>query len=333
MKISETGPRKVNLFMLLYFIWYIIGVQILLGIGAYFIISFFPDISDSDYIINLMLLQDALLLLLPILLAIKLLGDRAPEVIKVKGLSVWNVIYIVMTGFLMLPVMQFISAVTSLFCPDTSEAVQEAIFSSHFSVGFLIMAVVPAVLEETMFRGLVCGGLRKFGRKRAMVLSAFYFGLFHLNGYQIPYAMFSGIILAITAEYAGTILAPILLHFTINGVQVGAYYYYNSLSDVLTESASEAEELTLTLSDVLLLGVTAAVFFVLLLLMLRGFIRYNKKRRITAEVLEAETPGAEVSEKYRFIDIFLIINVLFVGAYLVFYPYLETFLESFASAA
>ncbi|MCD7778492.1 MAG: CPBP family intramembrane metalloprotease, partial [Clostridiales bacterium] len=303
------SPKKVNLFMMIYFIWEITGVQIFITIAAYAIMYLFPDISTKDYCINLMIIQDAVLLLLPILLGIKLLGERAPEVISLKGLSLWNIVYIVMTGFLRLPVMQFISVITSFFCPDTSGEIQDAVLSADFSVGLLIMAVLPAILEETLFRGLIYGSLRKFGTKKAMVLSAFYFGLFHLSGYQIPYAVLSGIILAIVTEYGGSIIAPMLLHFTINGTQVASYYYYSSTLAGLSETAETA----ITVSDIAYLGIIAAVFLVLLILTLKGFIRYNKKEREKAkrEVFISEMP--EEKEKTRFTDIYFVINILLVG--------------------
>ncbi|MCD8091090.1 MAG: CPBP family intramembrane metalloprotease, partial [Clostridiales bacterium] len=262
------SPKRVNSFMTIYFIWEITGVQILVLLGGYLLQSLLPNMSVSDSVVNLMILQDMFLMLLPILLGLKIFGGSLEEMIPLKGLSPWNVIYIVMTGFLMLPVMSFISVITSIFSPSTSTEVEAAIMGAPFSMGMLIMAVLPAVFEETVFRGFVYGGLKRFGRKKAMVLSAFYFALFHLCGYQIPYAMFSGIILAIVVEYSGSILGPMLLHFTINGTQIAASYWYGANeAAIAVETAAEAD-IALTMSDYMLLGFTAAIFFVLLLLML-----------------------------------------------------------------
>ncbi len=326
------SPKRVNSFMTVYFIWEIIGVQILVAIGAVLIYSFFPDMTAGDSMVNLMILQDLFLMLLPILLGLKIFGSSLTEMIPLRGLSLWNVIYIVMTGFLMLPVMSFISIVTSVFSPSTSADVEAAVLSTPFPVGMLVMAVLPAIFEETVFRGFVYGGLKKFGRKRAMVLSAFYFGLFHLSGYQIPYAVFSGIILAVVAEYSGSILGPMLLHFTVNGTQVAASYWYGANEELAAaaETVTEADA-ALSASDFMLLGAAAAIFFVLLLLTLKGFMRYNRKSRIISEEYPSEIRETEGEEaKPRFSDVYLVINVLIVAAYLVFSPYLDILVASLA---
>ena len=79
--------------------------------------------------------------------------------------------------------------------------------------------VMPAVLEESLFRISLLPLLVKADRKNAVWINALLFALIHPSVYQIPYAFCGGIILALAAHIGGP-LAPILLHFGNNLVSV-----------------------------------------------------------------------------------------------------------------
>lgn len=80
------------------------------------------------------------------------------------------------------------------------EAVSGA--SDSFSM-FLYASVLAPIGEELLFRGYVLRTLRPYGKRFAVLGSAFLFGLFHGNLLQTPYAFLMGLILGYTAvEYS-----------------------------------------------------------------------------------------------------------------------------------
>ena len=81
---------------------------------------------------------------------------------------------------------------------------------------FFVIAVLPAVSEELLFRGLGGGGLAEFHPTGAVVLSAFAFGLMHATVQQIPFAVFMGLVFGLIYVRTGNLLYPILLHFANN---------------------------------------------------------------------------------------------------------------------
>ncbi|MCI9272890.1 MAG: CPBP family intramembrane metalloprotease [Clostridiales bacterium] len=80
----------------------------------------------------------------------------------------------------------------------------------------LCICVVPALMEEFVFRGAVLGSLRKFGDGVAVLGSAALFGLIHGNLVQIPFAFVVGLILGYLVVHTGSMLPGILLHFANN---------------------------------------------------------------------------------------------------------------------
>lgn len=84
---------------------------------------------------------------------------------------------------------------------------------------FLYMGLAAPIFEEILFRGLVLRTLEPFGRKFAILGSAFLFGIFHGNILQTPFAFAVGLILGyVTLEYS--IGWAIVLH-TINNLILG----------------------------------------------------------------------------------------------------------------
>lgn len=84
------------------------------------------------------------------------------------------------------------------------------------SLGFLIYAgILAPITEELLFRGLIQRTLMPYGKKFAILCSAFTFGIFHGNIIQAPYAFLVGLILGyVASEYS--IAWAMLLHLINN---------------------------------------------------------------------------------------------------------------------
>lgn len=87
-------------------------------------------------------------------------------------------------------------------------------------VGFLgvlfVVAVLPAVFEEIMFRGILLGGLKSFGKWGAVFICGALFSLYHQNPAQTLYQFCCGVAFALVAVKAGSILPTVLSHFLNN---------------------------------------------------------------------------------------------------------------------
>ena len=82
------------------------------------------------------------------------------------------------------------------------------------------LAVLPAVLEELLFRGVVVGLLRPLGDRVALVISALTFALCHATLTQIPFAFMLSLMFGYIYIRTGNILLVMLLHFCNNAMSV-----------------------------------------------------------------------------------------------------------------
>ena len=78
------------------------------------------------------------------------------------------------------------------------------------------VVILGPIVEELIFRKLVIDRTRQFGEKLSIFFSAFCFGLFHMNIFQIFYAFAIGLLLAYIYTRTGRIRYTIILHMLFN---------------------------------------------------------------------------------------------------------------------
>jgi membrane protease YdiL (CAAX protease family) len=93
-------------------------------------------------------------------------------------------------------------------------------------VNLLLVALIPAVVEELYFRGALQKTVKDwFGNAIvAIVITAIIFSAFHFSFFGFLSRMALGILLGLIYEYTKTIWLPILLHFINNGVAIVALF-------------------------------------------------------------------------------------------------------------
>ncbi len=103
--------------------------------------------------------------------------------------------------------------------------------SLSFALNLFSIAVLPALLEEMIWRGYILRVLRAHGDGFAVVISALLFGLMHGNLRQIPFAFIVGLCLGFLYVCTNNIWIPVIVHFLNNGISVVMEYVSFSLSE------------------------------------------------------------------------------------------------------
>jgi membrane protease YdiL (CAAX protease family) len=123
--------------------------------------------------------------------------------------------------YLVLPVLVLtqnvvVSLIQYLHLPNWVEANIERLMQQPV-LGFLMLCVVAPVLEETLFRGIILGGLlRNYRPWVAIGQSALLFGLFHMNTLQVVGAGLLGLTLGWLYYRTRSLWLCIALHFVNN---------------------------------------------------------------------------------------------------------------------
>lgn len=97
----------------------------------------------------------------------------------------------------------------------------------------LTSALLPAVLEELLFRYAALSALDGMKNAEKVLITAFFFALSHCNLFSIPYAFFAGVIFAALDILTGSILPSLFLHFINNLISIFWTLYISNSSPTL----------------------------------------------------------------------------------------------------
>ena len=106
--------------------------------------------------------------------------------------------------------------------PETVAAYEEMVESAgltDYSLTWVFAVVIlPPLVEETVFRGLILHYLKKGGARfwAANLIQAVLFGIYHGNLIQGIYAFCIGVLLGYLAERYSSLIIPVLVHALFN---------------------------------------------------------------------------------------------------------------------
>jgi uncharacterized protein len=197
-----------------------VGIQIVLGllIGLYQI----KFMLSSDSLIIGVLTALAGIISFGIVLLIGFLKTKRKfnEVFKFNRVSayLWAAIIVFMTGFVI--VTSELDNLLNYFLPMPLmfRDVFETIMAKQiFFIAIIIIGIIPAFTEELFFRGLILDGLKSnYSKKTAIFVSAFLFGIIHLNPWQFFGAFIIGLISAWICIETNSIFLCTYMHFFNN---------------------------------------------------------------------------------------------------------------------
>lgn len=187
-------------------------------------------------------------------------------------------------GYMLVPMMLFLSYVSMLFVDNHMQETSISMRQDYaFVVQLLFMAVIPALAEEFLFRGIFFHSYRKNGVFGAALMSAFIFGMFHMNFNQFFYAFALGVIFALLVEATGSLFASMLAHFAANSYSVIMLRLIPQ--DVLEQAASSGGSIEMSemqmiagnIAAVVVLGIMAAGFGAVAVCIYRRLARRNNR--------------------------------------------------------
>ena len=130
----------------------------------------------------------------------------------------------------------------------------------------IIVSVVPAICEETMFRGFIQKSFEfKLKPFWAALITAFFFGLYHFNPYGLIPLIGLGLYFGFAAYTSNSIFIPMTLHFLNNFAAIILYFVFGN--DELINSTVESK------ADLM----STVISFVLLLIIFSGIIVFIKR--------------------------------------------------------
>ena len=120
--------------------------------------------------------------------------------------------------------------------------------------GLLVIAILPALGEELLFRGVIQTQLTKalLNPHLAILITGFLFSFIHFQFFGFIPRMFLGVIFGYLFYWSGSIWVPVCMHFTNNALSYFAMNFYKQQKiQVDLESTKDLSPLLIAISGIL----------------------------------------------------------------------------------
>lgn len=109
-----------------------------------------------------------------------------------------------------------------------TEAFLDSDSITQFTINLIMIAIIPAIGEELLFRGVIQRIFCEWTRNKhiGIIIAAIIFSAFHLQFYGFLPRLAMGIFFGYLFLWSKTIWLPILAHFVNNGIAVTIYYIF-----------------------------------------------------------------------------------------------------------
>ncbi|HSH51734.1 MAG TPA: CPBP family intramembrane glutamic endopeptidase, partial [Bacteroidales bacterium] len=136
-----------------------------------------------------------------------------------------------------------------------------SIFEASFIV--IVVAVIPAICEETFFRGYVQKSF-EFRIKPiwAAALTAMFFALYHFNPYGLLALFALGFFFGYSAYKSNSIFIPLILHFLNNLIAIVAYFIFGD-AELMQPDVTEPGEIGINIFLFIFFLVVFAFYIIL----------------------------------------------------------------------
>jgi len=248
---------------------------------------------------------------------------------KVKPISIFFAFLIMLFSY---PVVVFLNMVSMMFVDNAVADIMPAVLDLGLLPGLFFMAVLPAFVEETIFRGMLYNTYSKYRPVAGIILSAILFGLMHMNFNQMPYAIYLGLIMALMLEVTDSIVVPMVMHFTMNASSSIMLFLSEGLLEATGETANMDLKSSLMESFSMVVEQYGAelsqaeieqmfpffvsgmllMFFVFALFALAiVFVLINAVAKINGRPLKEVLRKKETEEKIRLVDVWIVLFVIY----------------------
>jgi membrane protease YdiL (CAAX protease family) len=251
-------------------------VNILFLMLGLVLLIFGSMVQQRDLYIGV-LITEYIFILAPNLIYLKMRGYSLKNVLGLNPITVRQIIQIFLIMIFAYPMAVFLNYIILILVNSVSPAMPIGVpvptNLMDYLVGLLVIAVTPGICEEVMFRGTMQSAYSRMGDKKAILISALLFGMFHFNLLNLLGPLFLGIVLGIIRYKTDSLYGSILGHTINNGIALTLGFLLTGLSENIQEITEQAplipEGLQLIITLVML-GSWALFSFVVLYLLLRN---------------------------------------------------------------
>lgn len=280
------GATEANRFLLVTLLCYM-GISFVLELLAQLLGKKIPFFKDTLFL----LLAGQIALVVPAIVFFVKNKINVTEFLGLKRMHPITWILIVVFSYASYPIISLCNYLSLKVSENVIDVTMQDILGKYpIAVCVIAVALIPCMVEEIIFRGVMYHSYKRAGFFKALFMTAILFGLFHMNINQMSYAIVIGLLFVCLNEATGSILSSIFMHFIINGTSIlssaAVYKQYGTLQVETTESMISSGSIVRYL-------IIASIFCIaILVLLLYAMMKIEHREEIVA-TLTKPTQGKE----------------------------------------
>ncbi len=167
---------------------------------------------------------------------------------------------------------------------------------AQYLMALIVIALVPALIEEFLFRGTIMRGYEKYGRWASVLLTGLLFSLLHLRVLSLPSILLLGVLLSYIVNRSNTIFTGVVYHFVNNAIAVTIAFLTGVLSKLFPMTQTGVPNINdIPQQDIIAAIIVwlflGAVSFVLFSGCLAGFYFVTKGKQENIDATAVQKPG------------------------------------------
>lgn len=256
------------------------------------------------------LITEFFLILVPPILFLRIFKFDIKKVLRLNNPGVTNLLLIFGIILFSLPVIGVLNLLNFWIIKmifGKFEVFQAPVSTGSWGllIGVFVIGVSAGICEELLFRGFIQRGFERFGAVKSIFITAFLFGLMHMDFQRFLGTFVLGALLGFLVYKSNSLISGMFAHFVNNSIAVCITYASLKANELLQNSKMEGLgnvqsgdvfEMFKSFSPAELIG-ALVVYFILfafsiawLVILLRFFIKSNNKREVVLKKEEKKTP-------------------------------------------
>ncbi len=280
-----------------------LGLLFIIIVAVNLLISFLGNVLVNKMNINipwwsLTILSEAGILL-PSILYVKIKGQGLGQVIPFKKVKISTVFLVLLLTLVVEPVSTFANLFSQLFVSNVVAGASDTMLSTGIGMVILMPVIVAPLCEELTMRGVFYNRYKDTTPLfKAVLMSAFFFGMMHLNFNQFCYAFALGIFFALANIASGSIWTSIIMHAAVNALGTLMLVLSKAASKLSGQDISNASD---TLRTSGLIPIYLVIFFIFAVIgtllsipILKAIARREGNTEILESIFRKKEGGARV---------------------------------------
>lgn len=292
------------------FLFLVIAV-LLLTLGSW--------VQSKDTYIGL-IITEYLIILFPVVYYLNRRGYNLKEFLRLNRLTLKQIKYIVLIVIFSYPIAVFLNYIGILFLSRFGRIMPNPIpipsNIKEYLLSFIVIALTPGICEEVMFRGMIMRTYEVYGRKKAIILSAVLFGLFHFNLQNLLGPIFLGLMFGVLVSKTKSLLSSIIGHIVNNTVALTIGFLSNDIQKASTDIMPDTSVIAY---GSFVLGIISLLFWLIVRKLLISFpVDTNEAYMLDEEdgAISSIKTGMSIID---IIPIAIIIIIFLVWSYIIYF--------------